>query len=179
MVGQMLASEALNATIVRPLLPTDRKAIEFLDHYTFNELNSAFEDLKTNLRQKLIEGVQQGLNPDEVARQLGSELKDYDTDLALIAITETARGESQGRLHELLDAGFEYAIGSSAHDSRVCEQCLELVNGVTVRIEDTLGVTNYGRKRDAWVSCIPLHPRCRCVWLPWTRESDKLINAIQ
>lgn len=184
MVGQMLASEALKNPINRPLMPTDREAIEFLEHYTFNEINDAFEGLKTDLRQKLITGMQQGDNPKEVARALKNALDDYETDWGLIAITETARADAQGRLLELNDAGEKWAVGSSAHDSRVCESCLELIDGKVIKIADTIGVSNYGRKRDAWLPVIPLHPRCRCVWLPATddviamlREARKNANG--
>ena len=160
MVGQMLVAEDIPDTMVRPMLPTDREAISFLDHYTFNEIDNAFENLKAQLRQNLIEGMIQGLNPRTVSRNISATLDDYRTDWDLIAITETARAESQGRLQELEDRNVTWAIGSSAHDSRTCDECLRLVNDVVVNAVDVQGVSNYGRRKADWVTCIPLHPRC-------------------
>ena len=165
LTGQLLATNGLNSKLIRPLLPTDRRAIEFMEHHAFNEIDDAFNGLKSDLRTALIEGMQRGDNPRDVARAFASTISDYETKWDTIAITETARAESQGRLQELSDNDFEYAVGSSAHDSRTCDDCLRLVNDKTVKVADTIGVSNYGRKRDSWVACIPLHPRCRCVWL--------------
>ncbi len=170
MLGQMLASEKLKKPIHRPMLPTDGRAIQFLQHHTFNEISAAFEDLKGNLRTALINGVQEGANPREVARKLANELDDYTTQWDVVAITETARAESQGRLRELEDAGEKYCIGSSAHDTRTCDKCLLLIDGKRYKISEVMANTNYGKKADAWVPCIPLHPRCRCVWLPSNDE---------
>jgi hypothetical protein len=169
MVGQMLATDAIDNGLARPVLPTDTQAIEFLNSYAFNEIQSAFDNMKSDLRNALIQGMQRGDNPREVTRALHDTISGYEIDWDLIAITETARAESQGRLNELTDQGYEYAIGSSAHDSRTCEDCLRLVNDVVVDVKDTVGVSNYGRKKADWVTCIPLHPRCRCVWLPYSQ----------
>jgi len=169
LVGQMLASEALKEPLARPLLEGDRVAIERLQHETFNEIDSKFEDIKGDLRRELITGISDGLNPREVGRRIANTLKDYETQWDVVAITETARAESYGRLQEILDQGYLYAIGSSAHDSRVCPDCLRLIDGVVVKVSDTIGRSNYGRKRDDWISVIPLHPRCRCVWLPYVK----------
>lgn len=167
LVGQMLAQDHIESGLPRPMLPTDRRAIEFLDHYAFNEIDDAFNSLKSDLRTMLIQGMQEGENPVTIARRFATTLEDYDTNWDLISITETARAESQGRLHELGDEDYEYAIGSSAHDDRTCDDCLRLVNDVVVKVADTIGVSNYGNKKAEWVTCIPLHPRCRCVWLPF------------
>jgi SPP1 gp7 family putative phage head morphogenesis protein len=166
MLGQMLASEKLEEPLHRPLLPTDGRAIQFLQHYTFNEVDSAFEALKSNLRTALIEGINNGQNPKEVSRKMANELSDYETWFDVIAITETARAESQGRLREIDDAGEEWCIGSSAHDARTCDDCLALIDGKKYKVKDVINNSNFGKKRGQWVPCIPLHPRCRCVWLP-------------
>jgi Phage Mu protein F like protein len=170
MVGQMLAADALAAPMQRPLMPTDSRAIKFLEHYTFNEIDQSFERLKGNLRGALIEGMEAGRNPKEVGRLIANELKDYETWWDVIAITETSRAESQGRLREVLDAGVKRVIGSSAHDSRVCDDCLRLIDGKIYPAKSIVGESNYGRKRADWIACIPLHPRCRCVWLPYDEE---------
>jgi SPP1 gp7 family putative phage head morphogenesis protein len=170
LVGQMLASEKMEHPTQRPLLPQDKSAIEFLEHHLFNEIHSSFEDLKGTLRTALINGVQEGLNPREVSSRLANELEDYETNWDRVAITETSRAESQGRLREYEDAGQDFVIGSTAHDSKVCENCKKLIEGVVKRVSDIIGQSNYGRKQADWMSVIPLHPLCRCVWLPYDGE---------
>lgn len=177
MVGQMLANEALESPIARPLMPTDRRAIEFLEHYAFNEIDDSFNDLKSNIRSELIQGMERGDNPRDVARNLANALDDHLTDWATIAITETSRADAQGRLRELLENGFEYAIGSSAHDRRTCDWCRDNIDGQVVDIKATIGLSNYGRKKADWIQVIPAHPKCRCVWLPYTKGVADIIRS--
>jgi SPP1 gp7 family putative phage head morphogenesis protein len=177
LVGQTLANEAMGSALARPLYPTDKAAIEFLEHSTFNEIDSAFENLKGILRASLINGMQDGDNPKEIARKLANDLKDHQTDWALVTITETSRADATGRLHEVADAGFKEVIGSSAHDPKTCDSCKELLDGKVCRVDDVLGASNRGRKKADWIPCIPLHPRCRCVWLPYTAETEEIIRG--
>jgi SPP1 gp7 family putative phage head morphogenesis protein len=170
MLGQMLLSEKLESPLHRPMLPTDGRAIQFLNHHTFNEIDSSFEGLKSNLRTALINGISSGENPKEVARKLANELSDYETQWDVVAITETSRAESQGRLRELDDAGEEYCIGSSAHDARTCDDCKNLIDGKVYKVKDVIANNNYGVKRDNWEPCIPLHPRSVAV-------NDRVLTA--
>ncbi len=160
LVGQMLANEAMNSMTARPLYPNDKQAIEFLEHTGFNEIDASFENLKSLLRARLIEGMQEGENPKEIARRMARELKDYEHDFGLVTITETSRAANTGALREMQDADEEWAIGSSAHDPKTCDACKELIDGKKVRVSDVLNATNKGRKRADWIACIPLHPRC-------------------
>lgn len=177
MVGQMLANDFLESPVARPLLPTDRRAIEFLEHYAFNEVGGAFDAMKTVLRAEMIDGMAAGDNPRVVARAIRDAMDDYETNWALIAITENTRAEAQGRLHEMQDADIKYVVGSSAHDSKTCDECLKLIDGQVVKVSDTIGQSNYGRKRKDYLQVIPLHPRCRCVWLPATPEAIAIIRG--
>jgi SPP1 gp7 family putative phage head morphogenesis protein len=168
MLGQILAREFLEgAAIARALGPTDLEAIRYLQAYSFSEIGAKFDELKGSMREVLIQGIHEGANPKEVARRMADVLNhDYSTDFERIAITETARAESQGRLQECLDSGETHVVGSSAHDERTCPDCLRLINEKTYPISEVIGKSNYGRKRKEYLPVIPLHPRCRCVWLP-------------
>lgn len=166
LLGQMFATEALDLKTHRPLNPEDRQTIDFLSQYSLNEIDARFDDIKYELRNQLIAGIQRQQSPHAVARAMASILSDYDTNWDAIAITETSRAESQGRLQEYQDAGEEWVVGSSAHDARVCDDCRRLIDGQKVRLAETIGRSNYGLKRAEWLAVIPVHPRCRCVWLP-------------
>lgn len=167
LVGQMLAGDLLGTRRAGPLGEQDKRALDFLSDYAFNEISSKFDALKTDLRRNLMQGVYQGLNPDEVARNVRNQLNDHKTAWESVAITETSRAESQGRLQEFLDEGYDQVVGSSAHDVRTCDHCLRLIDGKVQAISDIMGVSNYGRKQADYEPVIPLHPRCRCVWLPY------------
>jgi SPP1 gp7 family putative phage head morphogenesis protein len=172
LLGQYLATESASGKTMKPLSTEDKRTIGFLEHYTFDEIHSSFDNLKGDIRHALIEGMQQRAGPIAIARTLENTLNDHQTHWELLAITETARAESQGRLQEFLDRGYTNVRGSAAHDSRVCEWCRDHIDGQVVPIKDVIGLSNYGRKKDAWIQVIPAHPRCRCVWLPvW----DKII----
>lgn len=176
LLGQLFASEALSRAQGRPLVPEDRSAMDFLSHYHLNEVSSKFDNLKGRLRHELIAGVEAGNNPRQVARSMANAVNDYETDWGNIAITETARAETYGRLREYEDQGVDMVEGNSAYDSRVCPQCEALINGKRYPLADVIGVSNYGVKQDNWKPTIPLHPRCRCVWLPYEpsdNEPDK------
>ena len=160
LVGQMLAADHLKGPMMRPLLPTDSRAIGYLQNYTFNEIDNSFNRLKSKLRHALINGMEQGDNPKEVGRKLMNELKDYEHQWDVIAITETARAESQGRLREIDDASVAHCIGSSAHDLKTCDWCKANIDGKVYAVSDVLQNTNYGKKQADWVACIPAHPRC-------------------
>jgi len=166
--------------MMRPILPEDRRIIDYLTHYSLNEIDSKFEDLKHELRNQLVGGIARGANPKEVARAMRNIGTDYVTDWETIAITETARAESQGRLQEFKDQNFSQVVGSSAHDSRVCDDCLRLLDGKVYDISAVAHVSNYGRKKADWVACIPLHPNCvvggQEVVTPHGRKAIELIR---
>lgn len=166
LLGQALASEAVNARVHRPITPQDQRAIQYLTQYTFNEISDNFESLKHDLRTELIDGIANGRNPREVGRRLANRFNDYTTWWDTIATTETARAETQGRLQEYVDQGLEYVIGSSAHDPRTCDWCKEHVDGQKIKISDIINRSNFGVKRADWLPVPPVHPRCRCVLLP-------------
>jgi SPP1 gp7 family putative phage head morphogenesis protein len=176
LLGQMLTQEALGAAVARPLYPTDREAIKFLEHQTFNEVGTAFDRLKGELKTTLIQGMKDGTNPLEMARQLRATFKDNESDFALLTITENTRAEAAGRLNELKDADEEWCIVSSAHDTKTCDACKELLDGKKLKVADMIGASNYGRKRANWIPCVPLHPRCRCSVLPFSESVATIVR---
>lgn len=180
MLGQLLADDFLEgAKKQRPLMPTDRRAIEYLKAYTFSEISAKFDAMKGTLRHALIEGVEAGRNPKEVARLLAAELNDYKTDLKLIAITETARAENQGRLHELRDRDIKHVVWSSAFDARRCDWC-EKMEGKIFWISSVVGKSNYGRRKKDWIPGVaPAHPRCRCLYLPFIGSPAEARKAMR
>ena len=155
--------------MMRPILPEDRRIIDYLTNYSLNEISSKFEDLKHELRNQLVGGIARGSNPKEVARAMRNIGADYVTDWETIAITETARAESAGRLQEFSDQGFSQVTISTAHDARTCDRCLSFADK-PLRISDIEHHSNYGKKADDWGPFLPVHPRCRCSYLPYSKE---------
>jgi SPP1 gp7 family putative phage head morphogenesis protein len=180
LIGQSLATAASadlarrlgrgGNQMMRPVLAEDRRIIEFLGHYSFSEIDSKLDHLKHELRNQLIGGIATGSNPKEVARAMRNINQDFTTDFERIAVTETSRAESAGRLQEYLDQGYSSVVGSSAHDPSTCDHCLRLIDGKVHRIEDLIGKSNFRTKTGEWGPYIPVHPSCRCLYLPWTAE---------
>jgi hypothetical protein len=51
-----------------------------------------------------------------------------------------------------------------------CKSCRRLIENKVFPIAQVKDATNYGRKQQDWIPCIPLHPHCRHVWLPYEPE---------
>lgn len=84
------------------------------------------------------------------------------TDVARIVETEIVRAKAEGVLEGLRGLGFTKVMASvefqTAGDDRVCGECSDL-EGEVMTIEQAIGV-------------IPVHPSCRCGWMPVIGAED-------
>lgn len=70
----------------------------------------------------------------------------------MVARTETIAASAEGTLEGYMDAGAEQVEFYTAIDERTCDDCMA-EHGREYKTGESSGV-------------IPLHPQCRCVWLP-------------
>jgi SPP1 gp7 family putative phage head morphogenesis protein len=81
----------------------------------------------------------------------------------MLARSETIRAYAESTLAEFRNWGVEgvtaLAEFQTAHDDRVCPKCSHL-EGVVYTLDEASGI-------------IPVHPNCRCYWLPWIEELQK------
>lgn len=133
--------------------------------------NRAYQNLKgvtltaaQQLSNVLALGFAEGKSPRDLARELSKTVESLLHKRALtIARTELAYAYAEGQLDGFEnDKQFDLQIEaewSTAGDDRVCPACFPL-DGMVFKLEKARGM-------------IPLHPNCRCAWLPVVKQPKR------
>ncbi len=105
------------------------------------------------IRKALAEGFAEG----ESIQQLTKRIEGYFEDNAkyraeMVARTEVISASNEGALHRYELEGIDKSEFYPAPDA--CEVCLGIAQDPIMITKDSHGI-------------IPVHPFCRCVWLPW------------
>jgi SPP1 gp7 family putative phage head morphogenesis protein len=139
---------------------------------TFSDLRGITSAMDMQISRVLAQGMADGLGPRQIARNLTRTISGPVGDLGItdvlgrfipaqrraemLARTETIRAHAEATLQEFSNWG---VIGvtvkaefRTATDYRVCPICASMHKKV-YSLDEASGV-------------IPVHPRCRCVWLP-------------
>lgn len=153
-VEQALEAAALGEEALRRMIEPRRQAI--LDR-ALSELKSTTEEMQTVIRRELVEGIEAGLNPRDIARAINDRIAKVSQNRArLIARTEVVRAHHKAKMATFRQAGIDGVIVKAewvtAGDSRVCERC-EALEGKIFKIDEIENM-------------IPLHPNCRCSAAP-------------
>lgn len=124
----------------------------------FEELQGISAATSQRISRTLTDGLAQGWGPRGMARELRKVIATLSTPRSLVlARTETIRAHSEATLNRYEEAGVQgvnaLAEFLTAQDSDVCQRCLDYETGPPLPIEEARGI-------------IPVHPNCRCVWLP-------------
>lgn len=144
--------------------PVGLRQLEILATRSFNQLQGLTNAIATDLNRILADGFARGYDPKRIAREMVASIEGISRDRALtIARTEIVRAYAEGQLDALEALGIEEVIAIvewiTAGDDRVCPTCAQL-NGIVLTIDQARGL-------------IPLHPRCRCAWLPVVKMPSK------
>lgn len=136
--------------------PETVEKAKLLASRSFDELKNVTEEMGNKMARALTDGLIEGRNPYDVAKDVAEQADVSESRAILIARTELIRAHAEGQL-EALDALGVEEVGvmvewSTAGDDRVCELCLPL-EGVVLKLEEAKGM-------------IPRHPNCRCAWIP-------------
>ena len=105
------------------------------------------------------EGLATGQSPRVVATEISRSIRSIGVVRGrVIARTETLRAHATATLTRFEQSGIETVEGFAefvtAGDDRVCQTCQDL-EGRRFPLSEAAGI-------------IPVHPNCRCVWLPVT-----------
>jgi SPP1 gp7 family putative phage head morphogenesis protein len=138
--------------------------VKLLAGRTFHELEDINTKMSARMSRVLVDALVQGWSPAKAAREM---VKQVDLDISratVIVRTELVRAHSEGQLDALEMLG-ETEVGVmaewiTAHDGKVCPRCKAL-EGQTFSITDARGM-------------LPLHPRCRCAWVPLRKRRGKV-----
>lgn len=131
--------------------------VKMLATRTFEELKGMSAKMGADMNRVLADAMAKGLNPRQVARTLTREV-DISRERALrIARTEIIHAHAEGQLDSMEDLGVE-EVGamvewSTAGDGRVCQRC-QGMQGKVFTLKEARGM-------------LPLHPNCRCAWIPY------------
>lgn len=171
------------ATLMNTPLHLDRLGLLYTR--TFNELRGITNAMDQRISRLLAQGIADGLNPNTLARMLNHSISGMGSTLGLpisyvnprtgrlveyfmppeqrariLARTEIVRAHAEAQLQEFKNWGAENVIVKAewvtAGDNRVCQQCADLQNSV-FSLEQAQGM-------------IPLHPGCRCAWVPYKEK---------
>lgn len=119
------------------------------------------DTMSEQIRDVLSEGLIDGQHPNILARQVSDRVNKIGiTRARTLARTEVIATHAESTLNMYKEAGV-YDVSNEAEfqdsgDDRVCPDC-ESLSGNVYSIEDARGI-------------IPVHPNCRCRWLPVIRE---------
>lgn len=148
--------------------PTSREAQAWVKEYTLHELDASVDRYLDQIKSALLYGLQGAHNPVDVASMLYNATQDSTVNWRMIARTEVARASAAGRLEACAQMGYT-RVWCPPHVGS-CKKCRQLLEGKDFDIDKVRHATNYGRKAANWMPCIPLHPHCRHVWLPYEPE---------
>lgn len=135
----------------------------------FGELDGVTNAMAQNMRRVLAQGLTEGWGAEKMARNLNGVVDNIGINRArTIARTETVRAVNESALTRYEGLGVE-RVGAlvefvTAGDLRVCPICASL-EGATMNIDQARGL-------------IPVHPNCRCMWLPVPPGEKSRIRGI-
>jgi HK97 family phage portal protein len=111
------------------------------------------EETARRLAEALAAGFAEGEGMPDIAKRVKAVFDDCSRRRSiLVARTETIAASAQGAVEGYREADLQQAEFLAALDDRVCIDCDDM-NGEIFELDDTTGV-------------IPIHPDCRCCWIP-------------
>lgn len=152
-------------------LPVHADALGILYTRNFTELEGISEAMDQQISRELVDGFAQGWNPRKMATEINDRVDNVGlTRARTLARTETINAHAEGTLNRYQDImGPDAAVTiraewSTAGDDRVCPICISL-EGEIFSLEEARGL-------------IPIHPNCRCAWLPVTSADESSQRAL-
>lgn len=133
------------------------KAMGIAYRRAFDALKGINEEMSNQIGVILAEGLAKGKTPDWIANKMADRVDKIGRSRAhLITRTELVSAFNEAELNSYEDAAIQ-GVGLrpellTAGDDRVCPKC-EAASQKKWTVETARGV-------------IPLHPRCRCAWMP-------------
>lgn len=152
--GVEVSDQWISTAFYRPM-HADRMGLIYTR--TYSDLNGITNDMDAKISRELAQGIADGIGVEELANRLVNIVDGIGVSRArLLARTEVIRAHAEASLNSYEEAGAEGVIieteFATAGDSSVCPKCDDLGNQV-YKLEDARGL-------------IPVHPNCRCAWLP-------------
>ena len=137
--------------------PVSMAKVELLGLRAFEQLRGLTATMSQQMSRILATGLISGYGPLKIAREMQKSIGGLTrTRARMIARTEIIHAHAEGQLDSFRLLGVEklgiMAEWSTAGDDRVCPDCGGY-EGEVYTVEEAEGL-------------IPLHPNCRCCWIP-------------
>lgn len=160
-----MSGEAVTGAFNTPM-HADRVGIIYTQAY--RDLEGVTDAMDAAISRALAQGLTDGSSPEQIARAMAKQIDGIGlTRARLIAQTETIRAHAEGALNEYAQAGIDGVVVlaefTTAGDDQVCPEC-DALGGEVYTIERARGV-------------IPVHPRCRCAWLPSVQDPPEGVTT--
>lgn len=138
-------------------IPTHEERLDLQHDRAFRDLVAILEAQDVELTRTLTDALDEGMAKREIASRLNERVDAIGTHRGkLLARTSVVRAHADGQLEEMQRLGVEEVVAevefTTAGDDRVCPTCKSL-EGTRRSIAEARGV-------------IPVHPQCRCAWVP-------------
>lgn len=152
--GVDVADSYVDRAFFRPI-HADRAGLIYTRAY--NDLEGITTSIDTRLSGVLAQGMIEGIGVQKIARNIRDSVESIGiTRARRLARTEVIRAHAEATLNSYEEAQIEgvdvESEFSTSGDNKVCPKCSEL-EGQTYTLEEARGI-------------IPVHPNCRCAWLP-------------
>lgn len=178
-VPPLSATGGLGVSLATPF-HVDRVGLLFTR--VFNELRGITAAMDQSISRILSVGLAQGDHPRVLARRLVKTITGPTLDLTdtlgrfiparrraeILARTEIIRAHAHGQLQEYANWGVEGVTVQAEWITAgygVCPQC-QALEGERFSI-------------DVARNMLPLHPQCRCAWLPWSAEVEARLERLR
>ena len=144
--------------------PETVSKLRLISIQTFEELKGVTPSMSQQMSRILAQGLADGSGPAKIAREMDKAIKKITRTRALvIARTEIVRAHAEGQLDSMERLGIEEVEAdvewSTAGDDKVCARCEDAAADSPYTIDEARGQ-------------IPLHPNCRCAWIPVLKGID-------
>lgn len=160
--GVKVSEDWIRSAFNRPI-HADRVGLIYTRAYS--DLVGVTDVMDTQISRILARGIAEGRSPYDIARDMALKVDTIGrTRARLIARTEVISAHAEASLNSYKEAGLEgvriRAEWSTAGDELVCPECEEM-EGKDFDIDEASGM-------------IPLHPNCRCAFIPVVLDPNGL-----
>lgn len=157
--GVTVEDSWLQSAFFRPV-HADRAGLIFTR--SFSQLSGITDAMDGQISRVLAQGIVEGIGARQLARRIADRIDVGMTRARVLARTEVIAAHAEASLNSYAEAGVEgvtvLSEFSTAEDDKVCPKCEELdalygANGRPLPLNEARGI-------------IPVHPNCRCAWVP-------------
>lgn len=134
--------------------------IELVATRSFEQLRGVTTTMAQQMNRHLADGLAHGEGPETIARRMSRDIARLSrTRARMIARTEIINAHAEGQLDsfEMLGVKKVGVMAEWVTAASACEACLAMSEEGPYKLKEARGM-------------IPLHPNCRCAWVPTQRK---------